>query len=81
MREAEKYLQRNAVINISDTVGISLAKLMEYTKLVQLESLLTFVEDNHTESYGLINSIKFEIREILNNEQYENEDESSPLQY
>lgn len=81
MREAEKFLQRHAVINMSDTVGISLPKLMDYTKLVQLETLLNFVEDNHSDSVGLINSLKFEIREILNSEILEDENDSSPLQY
>ena len=74
MSEAKKYLQRRCVVTTGDVVFIGLKDLMEYTKLVQLEATLNFVEDNLPESYGVINDIKFKIREILQEEEVENTD-------
>jgi hypothetical protein len=74
MTEAKKYLQRRCVVTTGDVVFIGLKDLMEYTKLVQLEATLNFVEDNLPESYGVINDIKFKIREILQEEEVENTD-------
>lgn len=68
MKEAKKYLQSKCVVSQGDIVFIGLKELMEYTKLVQLESILEFIEDNHPEAYGMMNSINFEIREIMEKE-------------
>lgn len=65
MKKYKKYLQDKCVVSKGDVVFIGLKELMDYTKLVQLESVLEFVEDNHPEAYGMINSLNFEIREIL----------------
>lgn len=73
MTEAKKYMQRKCVVSQGDIVFIGLKELMEYTKLVQLESVLGFVEDNHPEAHGMINTMKFQIREILNGEVIEEE--------
>jgi len=73
MTEAKKYLQSKCVVSQGDIVFMGLKELMEYTKLVQLESVLTFVEDNHPEAHGMINSMKFQIREIKNNQEIEEE--------
>lgn len=74
MTEFKKYLQRRCVVTSGDVVFIGLKDLMEYTKLVQLESTLIFVEDNLPESYGVINDIKYKIRDILNQEELENKE-------
>ncbi len=71
MTEAKKYLQSKCVVSQGDIVFMGLKELMEYTKLVQLESVLTFVEDNHPEAHGMMNSMKFQIREIKNNQEIE----------
>lgn len=71
MTEAKKYLQNKCVVSTGDIVFIGLKELMEYTKLVQLEALLEFVEDNHPEAFGMINTLNFQIREIKNNQEIE----------
>lgn len=71
MTEAKKYLQSKCVVSSGDIVFVGLKELMEYTKLVQLESVLTFVEDNHPEAHGMINSMKFQIREIKDAQEIE----------
>lgn len=71
MKEAKKYLQNKCVVTTGDIVFIGLKELMEYTKLVQLEALLEFIEDNNPEASGMINSMKFQIREIKNNQEIE----------
>ena len=71
MTEAKKYLQSKCVVSSGDIVFVGLKELMEYTKLVQLESVLTFVEDNHPEAHGMMNSMKFQIREIKDAQEIE----------
>lgn len=78
MSEAKKYLQKKCVVTTGDVVFIGLVDLMDYTKLVQLEATLSFVEDNLPESYGVINDIKFRIREILLKEE-ELENQNNPF--
>ena len=72
MKKAKSYLQRHCVVNQGDIVFIGLKELMEYTKLVQLESVLDFVKDNHDDSVGVINELNYQINAILNNEEVEN---------
>ncbi len=65
MNNSKEYLRAKSCITDGDIVFIDLTNLMNYTKLVQLETMLDFVETNHPEAYGMINSMKFEIRVIM----------------
>lgn len=79
MENSKEYLRSKSCITNGDVVFIDIIHLMNYTKLVQLESLLDFVEINEPESYGLINSLKFEIRSIM--KEIENSKEPTGLNY
>lgn len=78
MNEAKKYLQNKCVVSKGDIVFIGLKELMDYTKLVQLEATLNFVEDNLPDAYGVINDIQFKIRDILLHQEIENK-ETNPF--
>lgn len=65
MKNSKEYLRAKSCITDGDIVFVDLTNLMNYTKLVQLETILDFVETNHPEAFGMINSMKFEIRAIM----------------
>lgn len=76
MSNSKEYLRSRSCITEGDVVFMDLTDLMTYTKLVQLESVLIFVEDNHPEYHGIINSLKFEIRALIKTNTKEEEDNS-----
>lgn len=78
MSNSKEYLRSRSCITDGDVVFMDLTDLMNYTKLVQLESVLSFVEDNHPDYFGIINSLKFEIRAITKSNKKE---EDNSLNY
>lgn len=82
MEEAKNYLQRNCLINVNGMAMIRLEKLITYSNLIQLETLLEYVQENSPTSTEVISTIKTEIKDILDGESSEEETkESNPLQY
>lgn len=79
MKNSKEYLTAKSCITDGDIVFVDLINLMNYTKLVQLETMLDFIETNHPEAYGMINSMKFEIRVIM--KEIDKEESPNTLNY
>ena len=74
MVNSKEYLRNKSCITDGDMVFIDLIDLMNYTKLVQLDTMLDFLENNYSEAYGMINTIKLEIRAIMKDLEVSKED-------
>jgi len=70
MENSKTYLKNKGCITEGDVVFMDIIDLLQYTKIVQLETMLDFLETNEPTAYGMINTIKFELRAIMKNSQH-----------
>ncbi len=80
MQNSKEFLRKKSCITEGDVVFLDIVNLMQYTKLVQLETMLEFMEDNHPEAHGMMNTMKFEIRAIMK-EIKESQEDTNTLNY
>lgn len=79
MEEGLKYLEEHCSITMGDLVTMQLEDLTILVKIVQLETLMDFLKMNSPEELGLIHSLEFELKGILD-EQLRKEETQEPDQ-
>lgn len=65
MEKAIKYLEENSSITGNETVNMGLEQLTILIKIVQLETLIEFVQLNFPEELALLHTFQFELKGLL----------------
>jgi hypothetical protein len=68
MEKAINYLNDNSSISGNEIVNIDAERLSILIKIIQLETLIEFVQINYPEEIALLHTFQFELKGLLRNE-------------
>jgi len=68
MEKAVNYLNDNSTITGNEIVNIDAERLSILIKIIQLETLIEFVQINYPEEIALLHTFQFELKGLLRNE-------------
>jgi len=68
MEKAINYLNDNSSITGNEIVNIDAERLSILIKIIQLETLIEFVQINYPEEIALLHTFQFELKGLLRNE-------------